>query len=48
LANIAFGHAAVTPFGKQFALMTASDLLLIDHGGKIVMGGKPDRQYYNS
>ncbi|GAA5875978.1 hypothetical protein JCM8547_000670 [Rhodosporidiobolus lusitaniae] len=38
----------VTPFGKQFALMTASDLLLIDHHGKIVEGGKPDRQYYNS
>ncbi|GAA5909122.1 hypothetical protein JCM6882_001195 [Rhodosporidiobolus microsporus] len=38
----------VTPFGKQFALMTASDLLLIDHHGKIVAGGKPDRQYYNA
>lgn len=39
---------AVTPFGKQFALMTSSDLLLIDHSGKIVAGGKPDRQFYNS
>lgn len=28
--------------------MTASDLLLIDHNGKIVMGGKPHRQRYNS
>ena len=28
--------------------MTASDLLLIDHQGKILAGGKPDRQRYNS
>lgn len=38
----------VTPFGVPFELMTASDLLLIDHRGKIVEGGKPDLQYYNS
>lgn len=38
----------VTPYGKQFALMTASDLLLIDHVGDIVAGGKPDRQFYNT
>ncbi|KAI5474247.1 agmatinase [Pseudohyphozyma bogoriensis] len=38
----------VTPFGKQFALMSASDLLLINHDGKIVMGGKPERQFYNA
>ena len=28
--------------------MTASDLLLIDADGKIVLGGKPNRQRYNS
>jgi ribulose-5-phosphate 4-epimerase/fuculose-1-phosphate aldolase len=28
--------------------MEASDLLRIDHHGKIVEGGKPDRQYYNT
>jgi ribulose-5-phosphate 4-epimerase/fuculose-1-phosphate aldolase len=28
--------------------MTASDLLLIDHAGKIVDGGKPERQRYNA
>lgn len=38
----------VTPFGKPFALMTASDLLLVDHHGKVCGGGKPDRQIYNS
>ncbi|KAI5476107.1 hypothetical protein MNV49_000425 [Pseudohyphozyma bogoriensis] len=38
----------VTPFGKQFAHMTASDLLLIDHHGKVVMGGKPGKQKYNA
>ncbi|KAM0755222.1 arad-like aldolase/epimerase [Meredithblackwellia eburnea MCA 4105] len=37
----------VTPYGRQFSLMRASDLLLIDHEGKIVMGGKPGRQFYN-
>ncbi|GAA6010599.1 hypothetical protein JCM10207_007756 [Rhodosporidiobolus poonsookiae] len=38
----------VTPFGKQFALMEASDLLLVDHDGKVVDGGKPGRRYYNT
>jgi ribulose-5-phosphate 4-epimerase/fuculose-1-phosphate aldolase len=38
----------VTPFGRHFALMEASDLLLIDHDGKVVLGGKPDRQVYNT
>lgn len=38
----------VNPYGKHFSMMTASDLLLIDHSGKIVAGGKPERQYYNS
>ena len=28
--------------------MTASDLLLVDHLGNIVEGGKPDRQIYNA
>lgn len=28
--------------------MTASDLLLINHQGEIVSGGKPDRQRYNA
>ncbi|ORY89320.1 class II aldolase/adducin domain-containing protein [Leucosporidium creatinivorum] len=38
----------VTPFGKQFALMTASDLLLIDHDGKVCDGGKPGKRFYNT
>ncbi|TIC21606.1 arad-like aldolase/epimerase [Wallemia mellicola] len=38
----------VNPFGVPFEMMTASDLLRIDHSGRIVEGGKPDRQYYNS
>jgi ribulose-5-phosphate 4-epimerase/fuculose-1-phosphate aldolase len=28
--------------------MTASDLLLVNHQGKIIGGGKPDRQRYNA
>lgn len=38
----------VTPFGRHFALMEASDLLLIDHEGKIVDGGKEGRRFYNT
>lgn len=30
----------VNPFGVPFALMTVSDLLLIDHKGEIIGGGK--------
>lgn len=40
-------HFWVNPFGKAFSLMTVSDLLLISPEGKIVAGGKPDRQFYN-
>jgi ribulose-5-phosphate 4-epimerase/fuculose-1-phosphate aldolase len=38
----------VNPYGLHFSRMTASDLLLIDHSGNIVAGGKPDRQRYNA
>ncbi|WRT66089.1 uncharacterized protein IL334_003042 [Kwoniella shivajii] len=38
----------VNPYGLHFSRMTASDLLLIDHHGKIVMGGKPHQQRYNA
>ncbi|OCF40446.1 hypothetical protein I317_05749 [Kwoniella heveanensis CBS 569] len=38
----------VNPYGLHFSRMTASDLLMVDHHGKIVMGGKPDRQRYNA
>jgi len=40
-------HFWVNPFGVPFALMTVSDLLLINHEGKIIGGGKPHRQIYN-
>ncbi|GJJ08603.1 hypothetical protein Clacol_002822 [Clathrus columnatus] len=33
----------VNPFGVAFSLMTASDLLLVDHKGSIVGGGKGER-----
>lgn len=32
----------------HFSLITASDLLLVDHEGKVIMGGKPGRQRYNA
>lgn len=32
----------------HFSLIKASDLLLIDHNGKVIMGGHPDRQRYNA
>ncbi|KAM0755220.1 class II aldolase/adducin domain-containing protein [Meredithblackwellia eburnea MCA 4105] len=38
----------VTPYGKQWALMKASDLLLVDKEGKVVMGGKPGKQIVNT
>lgn len=38
----------VNPLGIPFDLMTVSDLLRIDHKGKILEGGKPDAQFYNS
>lgn len=38
----------VNPYGLHFSRMTASDLLLVDHEGNIVEGGKPERQIYNS
>ncbi|WOO76428.1 class II aldolase/adducin head domain-containing protein [Vanrija pseudolonga] len=39
----------VNPFGLHFSRMTASDLLLVDHHGKVVGGGKPGRgQIYNA
>jgi len=37
----------VNPFGVPFAHMTVSDLLLVDHHGKIIGGGKPELQLYN-
>ncbi|KAF8511522.1 class II aldolase/adducin N-terminal [Gautieria morchelliformis] len=40
-------HFWVNPFGVAFALMTVSDLLLIDHQGNVIGGGKPNRQIYN-
>ncbi|KAI9324759.1 class II aldolase/adducin domain-containing protein [Zopfochytrium polystomum] len=33
----------VNPFGLPFSMMTVSDLVLVNHEGKIVMGGKPGR-----
>ena len=33
-------YIRVNPFGVSFALITVSDLLLIDHKGNIVGGGK--------
>ncbi|WVQ82240.1 hypothetical protein IAT38_004368 [Cryptococcus sp. DSM 104549] len=38
----------VNPYGLHFSRMTASDLLLIDHSGRIIAGGHPSRQRYNS
>lgn len=39
----------VNPFGLHFSRMTASNLLLVDHHGKVVGGGKPGRgQIYNA
>lgn len=40
-------HFWVNPFGVAFSLMTVSDLLLIDHEGNVIGGGKPNRQIYN-
>ena len=43
---IALQHAEfpfrVNPFGVAFGLVTVSDLLLIDHEGNVVGGGKRD------
>lgn len=30
----------VNPFGRAFALMTKSDLILVDHSGKVIDGGE--------
>ncbi|WWC61544.1 uncharacterized protein I303_104128 [Kwoniella dejecticola CBS 10117] len=38
----------VNPYGLHFSRMTSSDLLMVDHHGKIVMGGKPHQQRYNA
>ncbi|WWD02702.1 hypothetical protein V865_000743 [Kwoniella europaea PYCC6329] len=38
----------VNPYGLHFSRMTSSDLLLVDHHGKIVAGGKPHQQRYNA
>ncbi|CAH7683099.1 class II aldolase/adducin domain-containing protein [Phakopsora pachyrhizi] len=40
-------HFWVNPIGLAFSLMTVSDLLLVNPEGKIVQGGKPERQIYN-
>jgi ribulose-5-phosphate 4-epimerase/fuculose-1-phosphate aldolase len=31
----------VNPYGVAFDLLTVSDLLLIDHDGNVLEGGKP-------
>ena len=38
----------VNPYGLHFSRMTSSDLLLINHQGQVVAGGKPNRQNYNT
>ncbi|KAI5474401.1 class II aldolase/adducin domain containing protein [Pseudohyphozyma bogoriensis] len=37
----------VNPFGLAFALMTVSDLILVDHKGNVIGGGKPGRRVVN-
>jgi hypothetical protein len=37
----------VNPFGLAFALMTVSDLILVNHKGDVIGGGKPGRQIVN-
>ncbi|BEI85781.1 hypothetical protein CcaverHIS002_0600680 [Cutaneotrichosporon cavernicola] len=38
----------VNPFGLHFSRMTASDLLLVDHAGRVVGGGRRGKQTYNA
>ncbi|ORY27121.1 class II aldolase/adducin domain-containing protein [Naematelia encephala] len=38
----------VNPYGLHFSRLTASDLLLVNHQGRIIAGGKRDRQRYNA
>lgn len=39
----------VNPYGVAFGQMTASDLLLIDHDGNVLEGGRPgDGQLFNA
>lgn len=37
----------VNPFGLAFGLMTVSDLILVDHHGNVIGGGKPGRRIVN-
>lgn len=37
----------MNPFGKHFSLMTASDIVRVDHTGNVLDGGKPNRRYVN-
>lgn len=37
----------MNPFGLHFSLMTASDILRVNHDGDVLDGGKPDRRYCN-
>lgn len=37
----------VNPFGLAFALMTVSDLILVNSKGDVIGGGKPGRQIVN-
>jgi len=37
----------VNPFGLAFSLMTVSDLILVDHSGAVIAGGKPGRRVVN-
>lgn len=41
-------HFWVNPMALDFGAVTVSDLLLLSPEGNIVMGGKPDRQAYNT
>jgi ribulose-5-phosphate 4-epimerase/fuculose-1-phosphate aldolase len=38
----------VNPFGLHFSRMTASDLLLVDHAGRVVGGGREGKRTYNA
>lgn len=37
----------MNPFGKHFSLMTASDIVRVDHQGNVLDGGKEGRRFCN-
>lgn len=37
----------MNPFGLAFALMTVTDLILVNHHGEVIGGGRPGRQIVN-